>query len=448
MLLNEIRCRGVRGILSSGLGIFLLALVAGTAQGQTLLSQTTWGGTGSDVARGVAVAPDGSSYVVGLSDSFTVDQFGNPRPAIALVKFTSNGSLDWQKIWTGLQSEAGRVALGVGGAVYVCGTTLTNGGDAILLKFDATGNLIWQRTWGSPEAEGSNAVATAADGSVYIAGISRNNALQTADLVIVKFDSAGNLIWQKASAGMAGFEALAVAPDGSVYAAGTRFRPGGVAEFDVVVLKLNSAGTRLWERIYSAGEVVDPRGGMVVAADGSIVLAGAIQAPKSGIVDIAALLIKLDANGNLVFDRQWGGKSGDAGAGVALAPAPDGSIYVAGASDSFGTGGDAFVVHVAADGKAADAVTWGGTGFDSGSGVGVAANGTVVLAATTTTAPPYSLLGAPKKVSAVRGTVAVAGNAFGDAAGVTADPGAAAINSGGTTVYGGNFEAALVRFTP
>ncbi|UUZ67514.1 hypothetical protein LP416_23100 [Polaromonas sp. P2-4] len=89
MPLNEIRCRGVREILSSGLGIFLLALVAGTAQGQTLLSQTTWGGTGSDVARGVAVAPDGSSYVVGLSDSFTVDQFGNPRPAIALVKFTS-----------------------------------------------------------------------------------------------------------------------------------------------------------------------------------------------------------------------------------------------------------------------------------------------------------------------------------------------------------------------
>ena len=38
MPLNKIGCRGVRGILSSSFGIFSLALVAGTAQGQTLLS--------------------------------------------------------------------------------------------------------------------------------------------------------------------------------------------------------------------------------------------------------------------------------------------------------------------------------------------------------------------------------------------------------------------------
>jgi hypothetical protein len=447
---NKIRSRRVRGVLSASFGIFLLALVAGSAQGQTLLSETTWGGAGSDVAHGIAVALDGTAYVVGLSDSFTTDQFNNPRPAISLVKYAPNGSVDWQRIWTGLTLRGGlrgpAVALSSDGSVYVSGQTTTNGLDAVLLKFDASGNLIWQRTWGGGASEESNAVATDIDGSVYIAGTTTSFGASSASLFVVKFDSAGNLTWQKIWEGASGL-AVAVAQDGSVYAAGTRSRPGGIAEFDVVALKMTSAGNLLWDRTYSAGEVVDPRGGMAVAPDGSIVIAGAIQAPKSGIVDIAALLIKLDADGGLLFDREWGGKSGDVAAGVAVAQ--DGSIYMAGASNSFGVGNeDAFVVHVQANGKAADAVTWGGTGFDNGAGVGVAADGTVVLAATTTAPPPYSLLSAPKKVSAVKGIVAVAGGAFSDAAGVVADPGAAVVTPQGSTTFAGNFETALVRFIP
>ena len=36
--------------------IFAVVLSVATAQGQTLLSETTWGGNGSDVSDGVAVA--------------------------------------------------------------------------------------------------------------------------------------------------------------------------------------------------------------------------------------------------------------------------------------------------------------------------------------------------------------------------------------------------------
>lgn len=439
----SIRRRGVRGILSASFGIFSLALVAGTAQGQTLLSQTTWGGPGRDVAQGVALAPDGSSYVVGETDSFTVDEFGQPRPAISLVKFDEFGNLIWQKIWTGLTSGASAVALSTDGFVYVSGTTTTNNGDALLLKFDASGNLVWQRTWGDiNDSEAGNAVATGADGSVYISGTKRTEfGGGPASLFVVKFNSAGRVIWQKMSEGAFG-GAVAVAPDGSVYAAGGRARPPDLlSQQDVLALKLTSSGDLIWDRTYSAGEVVDARGRMAVAPDG-VVIAGAIQAAKRGIVGIAPLLIKLDADGNLLFDREWAGGA----AANAVAVAADGSIYLGGTTSSFGAGNqDAFVVHVQANGRAAQAATWGGTGFEEGGGVGVAADGTVVLAASTTTAPPYFLLDAPRKVSAVRGTVAVAGAALGDAAGASADPGAAVVTSNGTTTYGGNFETALVR---
>ena len=75
-----------------------VALAPATAQAQTLLSETTWGGNGSDVSEGLAVAADGTSYVVGITDSFATDQFGNPSPRIFLVKFAADGSLVWQRI--------------------------------------------------------------------------------------------------------------------------------------------------------------------------------------------------------------------------------------------------------------------------------------------------------------------------------------------------------------
>src|SRR4029450_5794503 len=117
--------------------ILAIALSIGSVHSQTLLTETTWGGVGSDVADGVASAADGSSYVVGITDSFTTDPFGNPSPKIFVVKFAAAGSLSWQRIWNGTTTRGlGRpdVAVSADGSVYVTGITANNGNDAVLLK--------------------------------------------------------------------------------------------------------------------------------------------------------------------------------------------------------------------------------------------------------------------------------------------------------------------------
>ena len=424
----------------------LLLFGANPLLGALLLSETTWGGNGSDVSDGVATAADGSSYVVGISDSFATDQFGSPSPRIFLVKFAANGSLVWQRIWNGTTVRGlGRtgVALGAGNSVYVTGVSTNNGNDAVLLKFDVNGNLLWERTWGGPDSDESLAVAAAPDGSAYIAGTATSFGPSSSGLFVVKFDSLGTLVWQRILDGAAG-NAVAVGPDGSVYAAGTTPRDL-IGHFDVVVLKVTSTGNLAWQRTYASGEVVDPRGGMTVASDSSIYIAGAIQTVKASRADIAALIIKLSADGNLLFDKQFDGRGGETGTGVAVAP-DDGTVYVAGTTTSFGAGNqDAFVLHLVATGKKLlDAVTWGGAGFEEGSGVGVIA-GVVVLSATTTNPPPYSLLDASARLSAARGTLAIGAGVLAIPAGVPADPAAGAATPTGSTSFGGNFEAALVR---
>ena len=101
-----------------------------------------------------------------------------------------------------------------------------------------------------------------------------------------------------------------------------------------MVLKLTPAGSLVWARTYGAGEVVDARGGMAAAADGSIYTAGAIQAAKGGIVGIAALVLKIGSDGSLLFGKECCTKGGDTGEGIAVAP--DGSVLLAGTTTGLG----------------------------------------------------------------------------------------------------------------
>ena len=345
----------------------------GTSRGADTTHRDDLGRRGDEFTGDVATAIDGSAYAVGTTDSFAIDQFGTAEPAHLHREVRAERirrlAENLERIHDPWQASRGRDAAS---AVFVAGFTTNSGGDAVLLKFDAAGTLLWERTWGGPESDSANDVATDPDGSVYITG--RETSFG-GGLFVVKFDGAGNLVWQR-NTNAAGGDAIAVGADGSVYTAGSIIRDDNLANFDILVVKLTSTGAEVWRRTYSAGEVVDARGRMAAAPDGSIVLAGAIQTQKRNSVDIAPLIVKLDQDGNLVFNRVFGG--GETADAVAVA-ADDGSIYVAATAPSSGAGfQDAFVLHIESTGrKALDAVTWGGAGFEEGMGAAVA-GGTVV----------------------------------------------------------------------
>ena len=419
------------------LGVVVLLTAAAPAHAATLISETTWGGAASEVVGDTAVAPDGSTYVAGFTTSF-----GTSSPTIFVVKFAADGSLSWQRTWEGPApfgtDQANDVAVAGDGSVYVTGSTQ---GDAVLLKLTPGGDLVWQRRWGGGGSESGEAVAVGGDGSIYVVG---GTSSFGSHLFVLKFAADGTLTWQRIRAGGTA-QGVAVRADGTIALAGVAAREGAPEGGDVVVLTLTDAGALVWQRAYSASEVADARGGLAVGSDGSTHVAGAIQASQRKVI-VDALLVKFTSDGSLVYERVWGGRSGNVSSGVAVAA--DGTALWSGDSNSYGAGSDdAFLLHMDAAGKAIDGNTWGGIGIDHGDGVAVGPTGTISLAATAETAP-FSFLGAPTKTSRARGTVTTPATPLADAAGATADPGGTLAVPAGTSPGPGQFDAALVRIAP
>ena len=272
----------------------------------TLLSETTWGGADNDVTEGAAVAPDGSSYLVGFTRSF-----GGSAPKLFTVRFDATGALAWQRTWDGpaqfFGDEGRDAAVAPDGAVYVTGSTFVDGNGALLLKFDSQGTLLWQRVFaGNAQGEG---VAVGSDGSVYVTGATRDPG-DADNLFVARFSPEGTLVWFK-EWGNDGFsergQGIAMGPDGNVHVAGVAPRPDDPLQFrfDAVLLKIDPAGNLVWQRAFPDGDQTDARGGIDVAPDGSVYVGGGFQGPSGSSFVNEGLMLKVTSAGDLVWARRW-----------------------------------------------------------------------------------------------------------------------------------------------
>ena len=119
----------------------------------------------------------------------------------------------------------------------------------------------------------------------------------------------------------------------------------------------------------------DSANGIAVAGDGSVYLAGVTDSFGAGRTD--AVLLKLSDKGRLVWQRTWGGNSTEAATGVAVGP--DESVYVTGTTSSFGPGNPAFLLKFSAAGDLLWQRTWGGINVEFANGVAVAGDGSVYI---------------------------------------------------------------------
>jgi hypothetical protein len=144
MVIRTTRPRVAAALLAASV---VVAVFAAAARSATIVSQSSWGGASSEISSGAAVAGDGDGATYQVGDTFSFDL--NQRPYVFALKYAADGSLAWERAWRGPEQfnseHASGVALAGDGSVYVAGSTIGTGGDALVLKLAPDGSLVWQQ---------------------------------------------------------------------------------------------------------------------------------------------------------------------------------------------------------------------------------------------------------------------------------------------------------------
>ena len=429
------------------LSILLLASSFPLVAASRLAFERTWGGPNIDRAQGIAIAPDGSLYVGGLTGSFGTGAADGDWD-VFLLKYDAAGTLLWQRTWGRDQLSGSRqaldddyaldIALGPDGSIHL-GGVYSGGGGPLVLKLDGDGNVIWAITWQHPTAFGhAQSITVAGDGSVYIAGGINDAGAGHSDMLIMKFASDGSLLWQQTYGGPINEIArdVAVAPDGGVYVAGE-----GNSFFanDAVLLRYAPDGTLVWQRDWHEGTIQDLTDGEAVAVgpDGSVYLAG-----FAGITGVGQhiFLVKFTSDGSVVWESTSGGA---AESGLAVAIAPNGNIYVTGSTLVVDTG-DALVTEFLPDGKIRNSVTWGGPGDDYGDAIAIGSDGAVYVAGVAQS-PPYAFGKGAKKTRKPDSVLVAQEGTVTNPGGTTAVATGTLLIPNGSETYAGDDDAVLLK---
>ena len=357
----------------------LVALYAGAIYAADYWSNT-YGGSQNDYSYAFAATSDGGGVVVGYTESFGVGYRD-----VWVLKLDNQGNISWQKRYGGTGLDAAYSILqNTDGSYIVQGYTGSYGAgdfDILLLKLDSNGNIIWQKAYGGPNFERGYSIKQTLDNGYVIAGYTGTDGASEGssnDILVLKVDSNGNLSWMKTYGGSKGdhVKSITATSDGGSLVTGftESFGSGGR---DLFVLKLDSSGNVTWMKTYgTSGNDVSYANGLE-NEDGSYMVAGATNSFGTG--DFDFWLLKLDSTGNIIWQKTYGGISRDVA--TALQQTTDGGYILTGQTASFGTGiYDTLLLKLDSDGTIIWQKNYGGPGDGHAFAVQESINGDFILA--------------------------------------------------------------------
>ena len=146
-----------------------------------------------------------------------------------------------------------------------------------------------------------------------------------------------------------------LAPDGNYVVAGYT-NPRG-ASYDFLLMQIDTDGTLVWNKTYG-GTGTQEAHAMAKAPDGYVIVGDT----QSTVTDIDAWVVKVDLNGTMLWAKTVGGKNADSPSFIT--PSKDGGYLVGGFTFSFGAGNrDFWLFKINDSGQVLWSCTQGNEGF-------------------------------------------------------------------------------------
>ena len=311
--------------------------------------KNTYAGNAMDYYCGVISVSDGIIAAGIHSDAGCVEDWETVEGGSAIiVKYGFDGKPVWEKSFGGQWGDDFEGITAVSDGFVAVGSTCNSWGDwqdipsrgfndAIIVKFDFDGNVVWKRRFGGSHHESFVSVTTVSDGVVAV-GNSAHDSFGSgdwedenivgkgeSDAIIVKYDFAGNVVWKKNFGGSDYdfYHSVTAVTDGVVAvgrSSAKSFETGdwedvtGMGYDDAIIVKYDFAGNVVWQKNFG-GKGSDEFSGVTTVTCGIIAVGG-----KN--------LVKFDNDGNVLWKGSFFGK------GKAVAKSCEGIVAAGFASEN------------------------------------------------------------------------------------------------------------------
>ncbi|WP_448516390.1 carboxypeptidase regulatory-like domain-containing protein [Pseudothermotoga sp.] len=314
---------------------------------QQVVWQKVFGVGNDDRAYSIQQTSDGGYIVAGYTWS------SSKREDVYILKLDANGNKVWEKTFGGSYDErAYCIQQTSDGGYVVAGYTRSPSKweDVYILKLDANGNKVWEKTFGGSDNDGAYSVQQTNDGGYVAAGYTKSFGSGWYDAYLLKLDATGNKVWEKTFGGNSWDEVCSIQPiDGGYIVAGYTSSFGS-GSYDVYILKLDTSGNEVWSKTFG-GSSDDLAWSIQQTNDGGYIVAGYTKSFGAGGEDV--YILKLDANGNKVWEKTFGGSYDERA--YCIQQTSDGGYIVAGYTSSFGAGNyGVYIIKMDANGNTGD----------------------------------------------------------------------------------------------
>jgi uncharacterized delta-60 repeat protein len=246
------------------------------SDGNELWTQT-WGGAagGSDVVYDMAIDFEGNVLLNGRMTSG-----GDSLDDFATLKYNPEGVLQWVKTYHQIYGETGfTIDVDGEGNIYAGGWAADGAsmGESLIIKYDPDGNTLWEERYHNGLGGVSEAwVLRTFEDVIYMGGSSIDWDLTGQDFMVLKYDADGNLLWDVSyDHGLNKADYLTsmdIDNEGNIIGSGliSDFTSG-----DILTVKFNPEGEVIWAITYNGdADSYDEAWGVTTDNDGNVFVTG------------------------------------------------------------------------------------------------------------------------------------------------------------------------------
>lgn len=278
--------------------------------GDTLWTRTYDYPTANGSDKGISLALDnsGNVYLTGRSDS---DPNTTSNIDVLTIKWDTNGNQLWAIRYnnTSNNSDLAKVMkISSTGNVYVAGRTFNGTNyDFLLLKYNSTGVQQWVKTIDGTGNDAINSITLDNSENIYLTGYSQSSVTSDTNIITVKCNASGVVQWSKIFDGtLHGNDVgknIVLDNLNNVIICGTTDSDASSLNLnnDIVTIKYDNAGTLVWQKIYNNTSNFDDQAEELrVDANNNIYVTGESDSLTGNGNNYDYVTLKYSSTGNLL----------------------------------------------------------------------------------------------------------------------------------------------------